>query len=120
MKILPVISTLALLPMLAGPLPAAEEGHGSGASASVVVGASDEGQNAIKTFKFDAGLTCALWAAEPLLGNPVCFTQDEKGRWYVGETFRQEKGIEDNRGHAEWLDEDIAAHTVEEIGRAHV
>ena len=100
--------------MLAGPLLAAEEGHGAGASASVVVGASDEGRNAIKTFKFDAGLTCALWAAEPLLGNPVCFTQDEKGRWFVGETFRQEKGIEDNRGHAEWLDEDIAAHTVEE------
>ncbi len=114
MKIRPAIATLALLPMLTGPLRAAEEGHGSGASASVVVGASEEGLNAIKTFKFDAGLTCALWAAEPLLGNPVCFTQDEKGRWYVGETFRQEKGIEDNRGHAEWLDEDIAAHTVEE------
>ena len=100
--------------MLSGPLRAAEEGHGSGASASVVVGASAEGQNAIRTFRFDAGLKCELWAAEPLLGNPVCFTQDEKGRWYVAETFRQEKGIEDNRGHADWLDEDIAAKTVED------
>ncbi len=114
MKIHPLISTLTLFPLLSGPLSAAEEGHGSGASASVVVGASDEGQNAIKTFKFDAGLKCELWAAEPLLGNPVSFTQDEKGRWYVAETFRQEKGIEDNRGHAEWLDEDIAAKTVED------
>ena len=66
MKILSVISTFALLPMLAGPLLASEEGHGSGASASAVVGASDEGQNAIKTFKFDAGLTCTLWAAEQI------------------------------------------------------
>ena len=114
MKIHPLLSTFALFPMLSGPLVAAEEGHGSGASASVVAGASDEGQIAIKTFKFDAGLKCELWAAEPLLGNPVSFTQDEKGRWYVGETFRQEKGIEDNRGHAEWLDEDIAAKTVED------
>ncbi len=114
MKMSPLVSTLALLPILSGPILAAEEGHGSGASASVVVGASDEGQNAIKTFKFDAGLKCELWAAEPLLGNPVSFTQDEKGRWYVAETFRQEKGIEDNRGHAEWLDEDIAAKTVED------
>ena len=89
MKTSSLVSTLALFPILSGPLLAAEEeGHGSGASASVVVGASDEGQNAIKTFKFDAGLKCELWAAEPLLGNPVSFTQDEKGRWYVAETFR--------------------------------
>ena len=114
MKIHPLVSSLALLPILSGPIFAAEEGHGSGASASVVVGASDEGRNAIKTFKFDAGLQCDLWAAEPLLGNPVCFTQDEKGRWYVGETFRQEKGIEDDRGHAEWVDEDIASKSVED------
>ena len=114
MKTRPLHATLVLFSVLSGPLSAAEEGHGGGTSASTVAGASDEGKNAIKTFKFDAGLKCVLWAAEPMLGNPVCFTQDEKGRWYVGETFRQEKGVEDNRGHAEWLDEDIAAQTVED------
>ncbi len=114
MKLPRLLSTLALLPGLAAPLLAAEEGHGSGASASVVAGASPEGQNAIGAFRFDAGLKCTLWAAEPLLGNPVCFTQDEKGRWYVGETFRQEKGIEDNRNHGHWLDEDIASKSVED------
>ena len=114
MKLPRLASTLALLPILAGPLRAAEEGHGSGASASVVAAASAEGQNAIQTLHFDAGLKCTLWAAEPLLGNPVCFTQDEKGRWYVAETFRQEKGIEDNRRHGEWLDEDIASKSVED------
>ena len=114
MKIARLISTLVLLPNLAGPLRAAEGGHGSGVSASVVAGASPEAQNAIRGFRFDAGLKCTLWAAEPMLGNPVCFTQDEKGRWYVGETFRQEKGVEDNRNHKEWLDADIASKSVED------
>jgi quinoprotein glucose dehydrogenase len=114
MKLHPLAIILGTLPILSGPICAVEEGHGSGASASGVAPASDEGRNAIRTFKFDAGLKCDLWAAEPLLANAVCFTQDEKGRWYVGETFRQEKGIEDNRGHAEWLDEDIAAKSVED------
>ena len=114
MKIFHCLATLALLTQLTVPRSAAEEGHGAGASVSVVVGASPEGQKAIGGFRFDAGLQCTLWAAEPLLGNPVCFTQDEKGRWYVGETFRQDKGIEDNRQHGHWLDEDIAAKSVED------
>ncbi|MEP6669160.1 MAG: PVC-type heme-binding CxxCH protein [Chthoniobacter sp.] len=102
----------AVIPLTA--LFAAEEGHGSGASSEGVAPASEEGQNAIKSFNFDAGLKCDLWAAEPLLANPVCFTEDEKGHWYIGETFRQEKGIEDDRGHAEWRDEDIAAKSLED------
>jgi quinoprotein glucose dehydrogenase len=103
---------VAALPLAS--LFAAEGGHGSGASSEGVAPASDEGQNAIKSFKFDEGLKCDLWAAEPLLANPVCFTEDEKGHWYVGETFRQEKGIEDDRGHAEWRDEDIASKSLED------
>ena len=98
----------AVLPF--GSLRAIEEG----ASADGVAPASDEGLNAIKSFKFDEGLNCQLWAAEPLLANPVCFTQDEKGRWYVAETFRQHKGAEDDREHAEWRDEDIASESVED------
>ena len=107
------VAFAAALPL--GGLGAAEEGgHGSGASSEGVAPASDEGQNAIKSFKFDPGLKCELWAAEPLLANPVCFTQDEKGHWFVAETFRQEKGIEDDRNHAEWRDEDIASKSLED------
>ena len=98
----------AVLPL--GSLRAIEEE----ASSDGVAPASNEGQNAIKSFKFDEGLNCQLWAAEPLLGNPVCFTQDEKGRWYVAETFRQHKGAEDDREHPEWRDEDIASESVED------
>ena len=81
---------------------------------AVVAAASVEGKNAIKSFKADPGIKIELWAGEPMLANPVAFTQDEKGRWYVAETFRQEKGVEDNRGHRQWLDEDIAAQTIED------
>jgi quinoprotein glucose dehydrogenase len=98
----------AVLPL--GALRAIEEG----ASADGVAPASDEGLNAIKSFKFDEGLSCQLWAAEPLLANPVCFTQDEKGRWYVAETYRQHRGAEDDRDHPEWRTEDIAAESVSE------
>jgi quinoprotein glucose dehydrogenase len=115
MKFHSIITALAGVSILCGPILAAEEeGHGSGASATLIVPASDEGKNAIKTFKFDQGLHCDLWAAEPLLANPVCFTEDEKGRWYVAETFRQERGIEDDRGHKEWQDDDIASKSVED------
>src|ERR1700719_2254847 len=106
MKTHPLLTALAGFSILGGPVFAAEEGHGSGASATMIAPASDEGKNAIKSFKFDEGLHCDLWAAEPLLANPVCFTQDEKGRWYVAETFRQERGIEDDRGHKDWQDDD--------------
>jgi len=82
--------------------------HGKGGGAP---GVSQDATNAMKSFKFDEGLKVDLFAAEPLLANPVAFSQDAKGRWYIAETYRQERGIEDNRGHANWLEDDIAART---------
>lgn len=76
--------------------------------------ASAEGENAIKAFRKPANLDIKLVAAEPLLANPVCFCIDEKGRILVAETFRQQKGVEDNRSHMNWLDDDLAAQTVED------
>src|SRR5258708_915392 len=78
------------------------------------VAASPDAANAIKTFKFDPGLKVELWAAEPLLGNPVSFATDERGRWYIAESYRQERGIEDNRTHPIWLGDDLASRTVED------
>lgn len=66
---------------------------------------------ALKAFKMEEGIRAELFAGEPLLANPVAFATDEKGRWYIAETYRQEHGVEDNRGHANWLDADIAART---------
>src|SRR5688572_17712490 len=54
--------------------------------------ASDEGEAAIKKFKVNEGFKVELFAAEPMLVNPVCFAFDEKGRAYVVETFRHSEG----------------------------
>jgi len=75
--------------------------------------ASKEGEEAIKRFQYDKSLKVDLWAAEPMLANPVCFSFDEKGRCFVAETFRHSAGAVDNRGRP-WLDDDLACRTVEE------
>ena len=79
-----------------------------------VAPASNDGDLAISRFKIQPGMKLDLWAAEPLLANPVAFCIDERGRVYVAETYRQSKGVEDNRGHGHWLDDDLAAQTVED------
>ncbi len=74
--------------------------------------ASKEAEQAISGFKVPAGLKVEVFAAEPLLANPVAFFIDNRGRFFVCETFRQTTAIADNRNHAEWLDDDLAAQTV--------
>lgn len=76
--------------------------------------ASDEGERAIQGFKVPEGLAMELFAAEPMLANPVAFYVDYQGRVFVAETFRQGQGVEDNRNHMTWLDDDLAAQTVED------
>ncbi len=76
--------------------------------------ASNEGQLAMEAFQYPAFMEARLWAAEPMLANPVAFGFDEQGRMYVCETFRQQKGVEDNRGHMNWLETDLSLTTVEE------
>lgn len=76
--------------------------------------ASGEGQQALSTFRVPNDFTAELYAAEPLLANPVAIYIDDQGKVYVCETYRQKKGIEDNRDHAEWLLEDLAAQSVED------
>ena len=77
-----------------------------------VAAASDEPAKAIKRMKLPQGVEAKVWAAEPLLANPVAFSFDEKGRCYVAETFRLHAGVTDNRGHMYWLDDDLASRTV--------
>ena len=80
----------------------------------VVFEASDEPQGAMRSIRLPAGFRVELFAAEPMVANPVAFGFDEQGRVYVCETFRQGKGVEDNRAHMNWLDDDLAAQTVED------
>lgn len=82
-----------------------------------VQAASDEGRVAMAKFEVAEGLEVNLFAAEPMLANPVVFCVDEKGAFYVAETFRHHKGVTDNRNHthrAGWLDDELACRTVED------
>jgi quinoprotein glucose dehydrogenase len=77
-----------------------------------IAAASDEPARAIKRMRVPKGIEATPWAAEPLLANPVAFCFDEQGRCYVAETFRLHAGVTDNRGHMNWLDDDLASRTV--------
>ncbi len=76
--------------------------------------ASKEWEASAKRIRVPKGLNLDLWAAEPLLANPVVFTIDNKNRFYVAETFRLHAGVPDIRGIMSWLDDDLACRTVED------
>jgi quinoprotein glucose dehydrogenase len=74
--------------------------------------ASEEARQALGRIQVASGLKVDLFAAEPLLANPVAFAIDGRGRFYVAETFRHGAGVTDIRGHMDWLEEDLASRTV--------
>ena len=80
----------------------------------VIEPSSDEGATAIAQFKYPNNLKCELFAAEPDVANIVAFHRDYQGNLFVCETFRQGKGVEDNRNHANWMDDELAAQTVQD------
>src|SRR5205814_4404731 len=106
---------LSLLVLVCGPVWAQHQADPpANAKAPFVARASEEGQWAIKKFQVLPGLKVDLWAAEPMLANPVAFNFDEKGRAYVCETFRLHAGVDDIRGIMDWLDEELACRTVDD------
>ena len=86
--------------------------------------ASDDAENMIKGYKVPADLKVELFAAEPLLAHPVALCCDNKGRFYVAETWRFSDGISgggekdfgalDMRGHMDWLDQDLGSRSPQE------
>lgn len=81
-----------------------------------VAPASDEAERNMRSFKAAPGIAVELAAAEPLLANPVAFSMDNLGRFYVAETFRHgdDAGVLDIRGFMSLLDEELASRTVED------
>ena len=79
-----------------------------------LVAANSEGQEAIAQFDYPDNLKCELFSAEPDVANVVAIHRDYQGDLYVCETFRQNKGVEDNRSHGNWMDEELAAQTIQD------
>lgn len=104
---------VAVVPCLVVTLSGAEEAPDSEYRPAVSA-ASNEGEQAIARVRVPEGLKLSLFAAEPLLANPVAFSIDEQGRFFVAETFRLHAGVTDNRSHMYWLEDDLALRTVED------
>lgn len=75
---------------------------------------SSDAIRAAKALAPAKGITAGLYAAEPLVANPVAIDIDERGRVFVCETYRQDNGVEDNRNHEEWLEDDLASKTTDD------
>ena len=76
--------------------------------------ASDEGKLALGRMQLPPGLTAHLWAAEPMLANPVAFALDEHGRVFVSETHRYGTSTLDIRGYMWTLEDDLDNRTQED------
>src|SRR3954468_19998573 len=94
---------IALTLATSGALHAAQFVTDTNDAAPKVAPASDEGERAMKRFRIPKGFKVELFAAEPMLANPVAFSIDEKGHFFVAETFRLHAGVTDIRGHMNWL-----------------
>ena len=79
-----------------------------------IAAASADAELALRGFVLPDGMSGSLLAAEPMVANPVCFTVTNDGRIIVCESFRQEVGVEDNRNHMNWLENDLQLESVEE------
>lgn len=73
----------------------------------------NDAELAIKKFQPAAGLKVELFAAEPQLENPVSFSIDEKGRFFIAETHRYREAIFDITRNLPWLVEDLSFRTVD-------
>ncbi len=76
--------------------------------------ASDEAELAIKRIRVPENFRTAVFAAEPMLANPVAFCLDEQGRVFVSETYRFNTSVLDIRRYMAMLDDDLACRTVED------
>ena len=79
-----------------------------------VAEASAEAVEAMQGFALPEKWKIELFAAEPEVANPVALDVDSQGRVFVAETFRQTRGVEDNRSHRKWLVDDLRAQTIED------
>jgi len=79
-----------------------------------VAAASDEAQQALSRMQLPPGLEARLWAAEPMLANPVAIAFDERGRLFVAETHRFRSSVLDIRDYRWMVEEELACRTLED------
>ena len=81
------------------------------ASAGATNSPAAELEAALKKLRLVPGFRAQIFAAEPLIQNPVSFAFDEQGRALVVETHRRRTSVFDIRNHPDWLDTDFSFRT---------
>jgi quinoprotein glucose dehydrogenase len=76
---------------------------------------SAEREAARKALVAAPGFKVTLWAAEPLVQNPVALDVDPRGRVWVAEDFRRHGSLPDVHHRLEWLDDDLACRRHEDL-----
>ena len=76
--------------------------------------ASDEAARALARFTAAEGFTAELFAAEPLLANPVALSLDGAGRVFVAETHRARTSALDVRDYPALLADDRASRSLDD------
>ncbi len=121
----PLATTIAVLLTSTAFTPAAEVSGGGGTARTglkppervavpKLAPASNEWQSTMKRFQVAPNFTVDLWAAEPMLGNPVAFTFDNQGRAFVSETYRYRTSTLDIRHYMFMLEDDLANRTTDD------
>ena len=107
-----VVNGIAMIWLGCAALMGAEPTDATAAKPPAAVSSASE--LAAAAIRLPQSFSAAPVASEPQLANPVAFCFDPQGRIFVAETHRVHKGVEDNRHHMDWLDDDLAARTVEQ------
>ncbi len=79
-----------------------------------IAAASNEAELALQIIQVPNDLEVKLWAAEPMLANPVAITLDEQGRVFVSETYRYHSSTLDIRNYRSMTENDLASRTIED------
>jgi len=117
MRMIAVVAMLQFLPNHCDAIPPVQDVVSASnvetdAVAPLVQPASDKAEQMRSGLKVPSGMKIDLWAAEPLLADPVAIGFDNQGRLYVTEHHRNRHGTQDTREHPVWLDDDRAATSV--------
>jgi quinoprotein glucose dehydrogenase len=75
---------------------------------------TDAAKKAISGFRFPEGMKMELFAAEPQLSGPVAICLDEKGRVFVAEEYRFNRGTEENRTRPFLLEDDLQIESLDD------
>ena len=114
----PSLRAAAALVITTSPAWALDSGQVKGQTAAtpdpITHPASEAPMQAAGSIHLPADWKLELFAAEPLLSDPVAMSFDERGRLYIALHHRNRHGTEDTREHRYWREDDQASRTVED------